>query len=306
MRKVQVKQWYPQGRQRMSRRLQKGVYMKTDCDIIKDLLPLYTEGLASEKSRIAVEEHLEDCEECRAIYREMREPKPQIRYNREPAESFRRYAKKEKSKLRVRTAVITTTVILLLVAVRLIAVGGLAVFLAVDGQKAEIHEDTDVSHYARYMGEKAEKEYVNKWGMKEDIFPGQITEKMQVADYKMVYYNPWDAQYLSYLVVEYDEEAYAAEAERLKNYGSTEYLGYYGAEGFPEGYTLLAMEADPYYGFVYALETGERQIVYVELIFCNYFMDLDYEEMIPAEFLPTGFDATKENAYRKQMLGEQE
>lgn len=305
MRKVQVKQWYPQGRQRMSRRLQKGVYMKTDCDIIKDLLPLYTEGLASEKSRIAVEEHLEDCEECRAIYREMREPKPQIRYNREPAESFRRYAKKEKSKLRVRTAVITTSVILLLVAVRLIAVGGLAVFLAVDGQKAEIHEDTDVSHYARYMGEKAEKEYINKWGMKEDIFPGQITENMKVKDYKMVYYNPWDAQYLSYLVVEYGEAAYETERRRLKEYASTEYLGYYGVEGFAEGCTLLAMEADPYYGFVYALETGDRQIVYVELIFCNYFFDLDYEETVPARYLPVGFDASRENAYRKQMLGQQ-
>lgn len=280
--------------------------MKIDCNIIRDLLPLYTEGLASEKSRIAVEEHLKDCEECRAIYREMRVPKPQIHYDREPAESFRRYVKKEKRKLRFRTAVITTSVILLLIVVRLIAVGGLAVFLAVDGQKAEIYEDTDVSHYTRYMGENVEKEYINKWGMKEDIFPGQITENMKVKDYKMIYYNPWDAQYLSYLVVEYDEEAYAAEAERLKNYASTEYLGYYEAEGFAEDYTLLAMEADPYYGFVYALETGERQIVYVELIFCNYFMDLDYKEMIPAEFLPTGFDAAKENAYRKQMLGELE
>lgn len=290
----------------MNRHLQKGVRMKIDCNIIRDLLPLYTEGLASEESRIAVEEHLKDCEECRAIYREMREPKPQIHYDREPAESFRRYAKKEKRKLGFRTAVITTSVILLLVAVRLIAVGGLAVFLAVDGQKAEIYEDTDVSHFTRYMGENAEKEYINKWGMKEDIFPGEITENMKVTDYKMVYYNPWDAQYLSYLVVEYDEEAYAAEAKRLKNYASTEYLGYYGAEGFSEGYTLLAMEADSYYGFVYALETGERQIVYVELIFCNYFMDLDYKEMIPAEYLPTGFDAAKENAYRKQMLGELE
>lgn len=278
--------------------------MKIDCNIIRDLLPLYTEGLASEESRIAVEEHLEDCEECRAIYREMSAPKPQIYYDREPAESFRRYAKKEKRKLRFRTAVITTSVILLLIVVRLIAVGGLAVFLAVDGQKAEIYEDTDVSHYTRYMGKNAEKEYINKWGIKEDIFPGQITENMKVKDYKMVYYNPWDAQYLSYLVVEYDEEAYTAEVKRLKNYASTEYLGYYGAEGFSEGYTLSAMEADPYYGFVYALETGERQIVYVELIFCNYFMDLDYKEMIPAEYLPTGFDAAKENVYRKQMLGE--
>ena len=62
------------------------------------------------------------------------------------------------------------------------------------------------------------------------------------------------------------------------------------------------MEADPYHGFVYALKTGERQIVYVELIFCNYFYDLDYQEMIPEEYLPVGFDATKDNPSRREML----
>lgn len=76
----------------------------------------------------------------------------------------------------------------------------------------------------------------------------------------MVTYNPWDAQYLSYLVVKYEEKAYSGEVERLKKYASTEYLGYYGAEGFAEGWKLLAMEADPYYGFVYALGTADSAI----------------------------------------------
>ena len=44
--------------------------------------------------------------------------------------------------------------------------------------------------------------------------------------------------------------------------------------------------------------------MYVELIFCNYFYDLDYQEMIPKEYLPIGFDATVDNPYRKEMLGE--
>lgn len=278
--------------------------MRIDCDIIKDLLPLYAEGLASEKSRAAIEEHLEECDDCRAIYRKMTEPKPPVCYDREPAESFQRYVKKNKRKLALKTAAVTVIVVLSGVLIRLIAVGGLAAFLAVDSQAAEIYEDTDVNHYSRYMGESAEKEYADKWNMKEEIFPEKITADMQVTDYKMVYYNPWDAQYLSYLVVEYEAEAYRAEAERLKKYASTEYLGYYGAEGFAEGWKLLAMEADPYYGFVYALETEDRKIVYVELIFCNYFMDLDYGEMIPEAWLPVGFDATRENPYRKQMLGE--
>lgn len=39
--------------------------MKINCEIIRDLLPLYAEGLASESSRTLVEEHLPTCESCR-------------------------------------------------------------------------------------------------------------------------------------------------------------------------------------------------------------------------------------------------
>ena len=35
-------------------------------EIILDLLPLYHDGVCSEKSRAAVEEHLKACETCRA------------------------------------------------------------------------------------------------------------------------------------------------------------------------------------------------------------------------------------------------
>jgi len=45
-----------------------------------------------------------------------------------------------------------------------------------------------------------------------------------IADYKMVYYNPWDAQYLGYLVVDYSNEDYLKESERLKSYQSTDYI----------------------------------------------------------------------------------
>ena len=37
-----------------------------DHDIVQDLLPLYHDGVCSDKSRAAVEEHLKTCEDCRA------------------------------------------------------------------------------------------------------------------------------------------------------------------------------------------------------------------------------------------------
>ena len=45
--------------------------MKLSCDIIRDLLPLYAEGLASEDSQTAVREHLQECEGCRKCYEQM-------------------------------------------------------------------------------------------------------------------------------------------------------------------------------------------------------------------------------------------
>ena len=47
--------------------------MKLSCDIIRDLLPLYAEELASGDSQEAVREHLDGCEDCRRTYEKMKE-----------------------------------------------------------------------------------------------------------------------------------------------------------------------------------------------------------------------------------------
>lgn len=39
--------------------------MKLTCDVIKDLLPLYTENISSADSRIVVEEHINSCDRCK-------------------------------------------------------------------------------------------------------------------------------------------------------------------------------------------------------------------------------------------------
>ena len=46
--------------------------MDISCDIIRDLLPLYAEELASAATVEVVREHLEGCEECRKAYEEMK------------------------------------------------------------------------------------------------------------------------------------------------------------------------------------------------------------------------------------------
>ncbi len=43
-------------------------------------------------------------------------------------------------------------------------------------------------------------------------------------------------------------------------------------------------------------------IIYVELIFCNYFYDLEYNKYININYLPDGFDATLDNSYERRMM----
>ena len=117
----------------------------------------------------------------------------------------------------------------------------------------------------------------------------------------MVYLDAWDKQYLSYLVVDYSDTEYQKEIERLNKYGIEDYIGHYGVTGFTN-YQLLAMESDSYQGFVYAITDGNNRIIYVEMIFCNYFMDIKYNEHILHEYLPDGFDATKNNTYRNNNI----
>ena len=91
----------------------------------------------------------------------------------------------------------------------------------------------------------------------------------------------------------------------MERYPSTDYIGYYGVTGFAADDDPLAIYADDYQGFVYAIHTPgmEHTITYVEIIFCNYYMDLDYTDYIPLPYLPQGFDATDNNPYLKEQLG---
>ncbi len=46
--------------------------MKCPCEIIKDLLPLYIDDVCSEKSKIAIQNHLPECEECYKFFEAMK------------------------------------------------------------------------------------------------------------------------------------------------------------------------------------------------------------------------------------------
>lgn len=210
--------------------------------------------------------------------------------------------KKMKATVKHLSIGVIALVVVVIILIKLLGFSGVIGLLLYDQLESRVIINTDINQYQNYIGETAAEEYRNKLDMDESVFPQSITDAAQVIDYKMVYYNPWDPQYLSYLVIEYDQDDYDIEAERLKQLSESEYVGYYGVTGFDEKYELLAMNADPSYGFIYALSDWNETIIYVEILFCNYFMDLDYKEYIDNVYLPIGFDASVDNKYRESML----
>lgn len=288
------------------------------CEIVQDLLPLYTENMVSPYTAQEVNSHLAGCAECSAKFKEMSAAAPNVQMRMDTAQQFVNYQKKTKKKTILPVIIIATIVTFLIFigsVVAILALVGAFSFNPVTSENYHVLEydpfvdfnlDEDKQNYSQYMGENALKEYRNKRAMDESIFPAELTEEMEVLNYKMLYYNPFDQQYLSYLTVTYSPEDYEKEIQRLNAYESTDYKGIYGVTGFSGG-EPLAVYADEYHGFVYAINTPdtENTITYCELIFCNYFMDVEYEDFMPIEYLPDGFDATVENPYRNKMLREQ-
>lgn len=79
---------------------------KIPCEIIRDLLPLYRDDICSEKSRIAIEKHMKECESCRTYLKRMECEIPIEVYEAEGTNeewnAFREFSEKVSRKLNKR------------------------------------------------------------------------------------------------------------------------------------------------------------------------------------------------------------
>ena len=172
--------------------------------------------------------------------------------------------------------------------------------------KPEVYND--IESYTEYMSFEAQNSDSkwNKWGMDESIWPSKIDDVSDVVDYKMVYYNPWDAQYLGYLVIDYTPDDYASEITRLKEYPSTDYIGYYSVIE-EKSYELLAIYADEYNGFV---KNKFNENIYVDddgsIQKCDYLNGFGIRPVftLKSNISSLSGDGTKDNPYRKIMVNE--
>lgn len=155
------------------------------------------------------------------------------------------------------------------------------------------HTYTDIENYSNYIGDNAIDEYSSKWGMDESIFPNEIRDSMKVDEFSFTYYNPWDAEYVGYLTVTYSQDEFDSELERLSKKGQDYYKGLYGVTGEPDNYSLLAINADSTWGFVYAIkpEDESTSITYVEVIFPSK-LEMKLDNYLPKEYQLSGMDVS--------------
>lgn len=96
--------------------------MSYPCGIIRDLLPLYIDGLCNDESQQAVAEHLQECEKCRVYYESMQATDGFAKVEQNNAEDIRMANSLKKVKLNMNKK--TRKIIITALAIVVVGLGG--------------------------------------------------------------------------------------------------------------------------------------------------------------------------------------
>ena len=176
--------------------------------MIKDLLPLYVDGVCSEDSSKLVEKHLNECKGCSNYFEKMKDCIPESVFEVDNAPVIERYKKNIKAQM------IGIAVLGLAAAALIIALGWL--FMYTGSSVAQEYFTIDAKEYGNWDGhiDLEKEELYSESGLY--VFPENISNAIDV-DY--FYYSGVDnhsiSQYLIYAAVTYSKEDYECEKERL-------------------------------------------------------------------------------------------
>ena len=80
--------------------------MKHNCEIIRDLLPLYCDGVCSEASKKAVEEHIEECGLCNSVHQNLTKASEFSVINTKEEENKVRFMKDIKNRILIKKIIV--------------------------------------------------------------------------------------------------------------------------------------------------------------------------------------------------------
>ena len=246
---------------------------KIDCEIIKDLLPLYADNICSEKSVGIVEEHLNDCSECSKELRKIKEC-PVVP---EVDEDLKKAVKNAGERIKKgKKKTIIETVALLLILVILFGVIGMYRFIlyaakadhevynnssAVFNQNCESvsvdlnnKKDYENDSATLYVGEKYKIERLEE----------SDTDKLVINKSKYIHVIEHDSGLMVYGMSEYLENHVFFPARPFVKWG-IEYMGY--DSDFSPGYDLSFYEKilempEPEVPLFCSVETYSKALAY--------------------------------------------
>jgi predicted nucleic acid-binding Zn ribbon protein len=88
--------------------------MSKECDVIRDLLPLYVDEACSEASAEKVRDHLAVCSDCYAVFQQMCSDTNEELLKKEKESILQRHEKKEKAKTTIKSISIVSAVLSIL------------------------------------------------------------------------------------------------------------------------------------------------------------------------------------------------
>ncbi|MBQ7114786.1 MAG: zf-HC2 domain-containing protein [Clostridia bacterium] len=153
---------------------------KFDCEIIKDLLPLYADNVCSERSAKAVKEHLGDCSECSEELRKIRECPVVPEVDEDLKKAVKSAGKRIKKRNR---KTIIETVALVLILVILFGVIGMYRFILY-GAKANNEAFSDGAFPYSQECESVDIDLVNKEDYENNSATLCVGEKYKVEKYE--------------------------------------------------------------------------------------------------------------------------
>lgn len=134
--------------------------MKRECNIVRDLLPLYIENMASEETKEFVEAHLTNCPECNELYLTMTE-KGEEEIADEEAKKKILPLRLVKRKLLRKKIVVSAIAVMLSLAILIGA--GTYVYNFVDRQNKLVHIDCGESQWYSMQDRADASEFVRRF-----------------------------------------------------------------------------------------------------------------------------------------------
>jgi len=178
--------------------------MKYDCEVIRDLLPLYKDGVSNKKSNEVIEEHLKECKACKEYYdvinkSEITLPEAPVIENPSIVDYGKRIKKKRK--------MVFITVVSI-IAILLLGMISMAVFIVTGGPSIGTSDVKDYGNFKEFKG------YSNLY-----IFPNRMPESAQIDSYyyyqRDTLFDPTCQIYFEYSLSKADFEAEVSRLSKI-------------------------------------------------------------------------------------------